>query len=135
MYSIGFSLHSKKTICASMNLDFFMAICQAPILSDIRPLFSILFWPCFKGKRSTSLWPRDAPNAWTCAHDLLNGSSNGEGPTDVQADGWITHEGSRRYSIREDSIRIGHDLVLSLLWWKKEQQLLDLGDEDEDEED
>lgn len=80
-----------------------------------------------------SLWPRDSPNAWTCAHDLLNGSSNREGPTDVQADGWIAHEGSRRYSIREDSIRIGHDLVLSLLWWKNEQQLLDLGDEDEED--
>lgn len=80
----------------------------------------------------TSIWPRDVPNAWTSAHDLLNGDAECEGPTDVQADGWITHEDSRRYSIREDSIRIGPNLVLSLLWWKNEQQLLDLDEGEQD---
>lgn len=76
------------------------------------------------------LRPRDIPGAYTCAHDLLNGTATGEAPTDVQADGWITHPLSRQYSIREHSLKIAYDLVLSLLWWKDERQLLDLDDED-----
>lgn len=73
---------------------------------------------------------RETPGAYTCAHDLLRGKSPAEGPTDVQADGWIDYPGAKRYTLREDSIPIGHNLVLSLLWWKDESQLLEL-DEDE----
>jgi Zn-dependent peptidase ImmA (M78 family) len=69
---------------------------------------------------------REKPGAYTVAYDLLRGTVTNEGPTDVQADGWITHPDSRRYLLREDSIRIGDHYVLSLLWWKVEQQLLDL---------
>lgn len=73
---------------------------------------------------------RGAPGAYTCAHDLLRGSSTAEGAADVQADGWINHPGARRYTLREDSVHIGHDIVLSLLWWKDERQLLDLDEEE-----
>lgn len=76
---------------------------------------------------------RDTPGAYTCAYDLLRGSSAAEGPTDVQSDGWISHPGARRYSLREDSVRIGHGLVLSILWWKDESQLLDLEEEGDGE--
>lgn len=74
---------------------------------------------------------RETPGAYTCAYDLLYGSSAAEGPTDVQADGWIDYPGAKRYMLREDSIPIGHDLVLSLLWWKDESQLLELDEDDE----
>jgi len=72
---------------------------------------------------------RDRPGAYTMAHDLLRSSTTSEGPTDVQADGWVMHPDSRRYLLREDSIRIGDLYVLSLLWWKDERQLLDLEEE------
>lgn len=74
---------------------------------------------------------RDTPGAYTCAYDLLRGGSVAEGPTQLQADGWIMHPDARRYSLCEDSIPIGHGLVLSLLWWKDESQLLDLDEESE----
>lgn len=61
----------------------------------------------------------------TCADELLRGGKC-EGPTDVQADGWIEHPTARRYTLKEDSRYIGNGLVLSLLWWKDECQLLDL---------
>jgi len=77
------------------------------------------------------IWPRDAAGVYTCAYDLFHGNHNEEPPTDVQADGWITHPQSRKYSIREHSKKISHDLVLTLLWWKNESQLLGL-QEDED---
>ncbi len=78
------------------------------------------------------IWPRDKPGAYTSAYDLLRGSKDIEGPVDVQADGWINHPMARQYTLREDSIRIGDNYVLSLLWWKDEHQLLDIS-EDEDE--
>jgi IrrE N-terminal-like domain len=77
-----------------------------------------------------ALWPRDTPGAYTCAYDLLGDSNVIEGPTDVQADGWFSHPDARRYTLREDSTPAGHGLVLSLLWWEDERQLLDLNNPD-----
>jgi Zn-dependent peptidase ImmA (M78 family) len=74
---------------------------------------------------------RDKPGAYTAAYDLLRGSAASEGSIEVQADGWIAHPESRRYLLREDSIRIGDLYVLSLLWWKDERQLLDLEGEND----
>ncbi len=74
---------------------------------------------------------REKPGAYTVAYDLLRGTAINEGPIDVQSDGWITHPDSRRYLLREDSIRIGDYYVLSLLWWKDERQLLDLEEDSE----
>lgn len=73
---------------------------------------------------------KDAPGGYTCAYELLRGGKNYEGPTDIQADGWIDHPTARRYTLREDSRHIGNGFVLSLLWWKDERQLLDLDDDE-----
>jgi hypothetical protein len=74
---------------------------------------------------------RENPGAYTDAYDLLRGNPTSNKPVDVQADDWITHPRSRYYSIREESVKVYDDLVLSLLWWKDESQLLDLSDEDD----
>lgn len=80
-----------------------------------------------------SLWPLEQPGRDTIAYDLLHGSDLSESPTAVCADGWIDHPDAHRYELQEDSIKFrilnGPDLVLSLLWWKNEQQLLDLEEE------
>lgn len=80
------------------------------------------------------LWPHDRVTPRTAAHDLLHGKALPSGPVDVCADGWFGYRNSDRYAIREDTVRITDEYVLSLLWWKDERQLLDLG-EDGDEED
>lgn len=72
---------------------------------------------------------RETPGAYTDAYDLLKGGTTSNQPVDVQADDWITHPRSRYYSIREHSLKVNNDLVLSLLWWKDERQLLDLSDD------
>jgi hypothetical protein len=77
------------------------------------------------------LWPKNTPGAYTSAYDLLRGSTSPEGPVDVQADGWINHPLARRYTLREDSMKLGDRLVLSLLWWKDEHQLLDISDDED----
>ncbi len=68
---------------------------------------------------------RDTPGKYTNAFELLQGKINTE-PGEVEASDWITHPQSHYYSIHEDSIKINSNLVLSLLWWKNEKQLLDL---------
>jgi Zn-dependent peptidase ImmA (M78 family) len=76
-----------------------------------------------------SLWPLEAPKPATTAVDLLRGKSE-EHAIPIQADGWIDHPRSRWYEVVEHSIRISSIGILSLLWWKDERQLLDLGDEE-----
>lgn len=77
------------------------------------------------------LWPRDEPGRDSVAYDLLKGTEQTEGSVDIYADQWINHRDSRRYSLQEDSIILGKTgLVLSLLWWKNEQQLLNLQEQD-----
>ncbi|HCA57822.1 MAG TPA: hypothetical protein DEP46_07570 [Blastocatellia bacterium] len=72
---------------------------------------------------------RDKPGAYTNAAELLSGRNPASGPTEIQASDWFTHPRSKYYSVVEDSVRIFEETVLSLLWWKNEQQLIDL-DED-----
>jgi Zn-dependent peptidase ImmA (M78 family) len=74
----------------------------------------------------TILWPLEQPGHDSVAYDLLRGPSSIRCPVDVYADQWIDHPNSRRYGIIEDSMKLSGDLVLSLLWWRDESQLLDL---------
>lgn len=78
-----------------------------------------------------ALWPHSRLNRLTIAYDLLHGNDVPPGSVDVGADGWLEHRDASRYSIREDSVRITEGLILTLLWWRDERQLVDL-DEDED---
>lgn len=73
------------------------------------------------------LWPQSEPGRHTVAYDLIHGSATTEGPVDVYADGWFEIRNANRYEVREDSRRISDRFVLSLLWWKDESQILDLG--------
>jgi hypothetical protein len=74
---------------------------------------------------------RDFPSEYTNAFDLLHGKISTANPETVQASDWVTHTRSRYYSLHEDSVRITEDLVLSILWWKDERQLLDLEEGEE----
>jgi hypothetical protein len=81
----------------------------------------------FTRSEDVKLWPRERFGAATVAFDLLeNLAALAPGPTEVCADGWIDHPEARRYEVVEDSRRIGSELVLSLIWWKDESELLDL---------
>lgn len=78
-----------------------------------------------------SIQLKDTPGSYTIAYDLLKGKTVGTNHEEVQASDWVTHPRSHYYSIHEDSIKIMDDLVLSLLWWKKEKQLLDIAEEED----
>lgn len=80
------------------------------------------------------LWPTDRIGPKTLALDLLRGDAGPGKPVDVSASAWFELEDASRYWIREDAVRIGRELVLSLLWWADEQQLLDLEADEPDTE-
>ena len=76
----------------------------------------------------TSLWPRDKPASYTIASDLLRGIFAPQHPVEVSSAGWFDYPGSDRYAIQEDSFQITPELVLSLLWWNVERQLIEMED-------
>jgi hypothetical protein len=77
------------------------------------------------------LWPRKIPGSSTQAHDLLHTAATSvSGPTEVDADEWFDHHDAHNYVVMEESFRVMPSLILSLIWWKNERQLLDL-EEDE----
>ncbi len=77
------------------------------------------------------LWPHDRVNPRTIAYDILRDNVPASGSVDVAADGWFGHRDAGRYAVREDSVRISSESVLTLIWWKDERQLLDLEEDEE----
>ena len=63
----------------------------------------------------------------TKAFDLLYGGSGISRPTPVDADAWINLRNSTGYIVHEHSTVTSDGNVLSLIWWKDESQLVDLG--------
>lgn len=92
-------------------------------------------WFSASGVVPRQLWPRDEPGASTVASKLLSGrlSKPPDNPIDVDADEWFAHRDAAQYTVKEDSIISYGELVLTLLWWKDESQLLALRGEDDDE--
>ncbi len=78
-----------------------------------------------------ALWPVDRPGQGTYAHDLLAGSDENEFSGEVDSDQWVTHDKADRYRVYEHSVRSSGGLVLSLVWWRNEKQIIDLDEEEE----
>ena len=72
------------------------------------------------------LWPVEKPGRDSGAISLFQNPEKNRETCDISADNWINHPDSFKYILREDSIKISADLVLTLLWWKDERQILDL---------
>jgi hypothetical protein len=81
--------------------------------------------PSVRGK----LWPVERPGSHTGAFRLLNSGQTQCGDLkDVRADEWINHPHADQYWIKEDSVAIRPQLILALLWWEDEQQLIDFAE-------
>jgi hypothetical protein len=80
-----------------------------------------------KGPRvPDDLWPCEQPGQDSVAFKLHAGAQVADRPVDLGADNWVAHPRSRLYTVREHSVRIMEGVVLSLIWWKNEEQLVDL---------
>lgn len=88
----------------------------------------------FARGQDVTLWPVRELHAQSAAYDLLSGAAP-VGPMEVAADLWIDHPAAARYVVVEDS-RVVREFVLTLLWWKDQDQLMQLlaAEEDTDSE-
>lgn len=78
-------------------------------------------------------WPLDRLDKDSFAYELLN-SNERRASGQVDASSWINIKNADEYSLQEDSIKFSESEVLSLIWWKNENQILDFHDEEEDSE-
>lgn len=72
------------------------------------------------------LFPSDQPGPGSAAHNIIQGGKAVSEPIDVKADQWFDYDGSDRYWISEDSFRVTEELVVSLIWWEDEDQIVDI---------
>jgi len=72
------------------------------------------------------IWPAKQLNHETTAFEVLFAGKEQRKPMEVDADAWVEHRDAYRYTVFEDSVKISDDAVLTLIWWKDEQQLIDL---------
>jgi len=79
-----------------------------------------------------SLWPREIPGKDSNAARLFRGINIEDSPSEKYADCWFSYNRSERYVIKEHSRRIPPNLVLTLLWWEDEKQILDIMDEEDE---
>lgn len=71
------------------------------------------------------IWPHKELSHNTQAFELLYGDGYETYPKLIDAEDWINYRYAEGYTVYEHSIKIGDDLVISLIWWKDEQMLID----------
>jgi hypothetical protein len=59
----------------------------------------------------------------TAAHEILHTGVPAVGPRELPCDAWIEFENPKNHRLIEDAVRVGPQIVLSLLWWKDEDQI------------
>ena len=80
------------------------------------------------------LWPVAHPGSSTVAARLLSGElRQSAGPETVDASEWINDPRAAEYALVEDSVLATGGMVLTLLWWKDESQLLDVNEDGEED--
>jgi IrrE N-terminal-like domain len=77
------------------------------------------------------LWPSQKPRPSTYAFDFLKGGMERELQGEVPAEAWFDHRTAEGHDIQEHSFRTSYGDVLSFLWWKNEQMLIDLEEYEE----
>lgn len=82
-------------------------------------------------RRSADLPPgikvRPVPGRETGAAKHANGEPCEEGPFQIGADEWFDHPVADEYEVLEDACEIAQGVVLTLVWWRDERMLRDLG--------
>lgn len=73
-----------------------------------------------------ALFPLTRPGRRSIAYDLLGGKQSPNKSIEVEADAWIDHPEARNYAVFEDSLFIAKDVILTVLWWQDESQIMDI---------
>jgi Zn-dependent peptidase ImmA (M78 family) len=89
-------------------------------------------WYVSSGDVRNKIWLEQRPGDGSLASALLRGEARSSLPTEVRADAWFNHRNANNYGIIEDSLLLTGGIVLTLLWWKDEVQLIDIDNEIEE---
>ena len=73
--------------------------------------------------------PHKLLDEYSFAHELMKGKSRSPAGGTVDADTSINHPRAGDYDVYESSVLIGPSRVLTLLWWKNEKMVEDLGND------
>ena len=75
-------------------------------------------------------YPHQVLDSDSEAFDIINGAKGDMSePTETSADIWIDKKNAEDYDLIEQSIKISDNLVLTVLWWKNEAQIIDAADD------
>ncbi len=85
-------------------------------------------WYKASGEIDKRLRPHRVLSKDTLAHELMQAPGYRESTEEVDADAWIDHPDASDYVLVESSIKVTAELVVTVLWWKDQAQLLDLDD-------
>lgn len=78
------------------------------------------------GSVPDEIWPVDQVDHETTAFENLFGNRGITASKEVDADSWINHRNSHRYTVTESSVLVAPDILMVMIWWKNEAQILDL---------
>lgn len=75
-------------------------------------------------------YPHQMLDSASEAFDLINGAKGDMcAPTETPADIWINKKNAEDYDLIEQSVKIADALVLTILWWKNEAQIIDAAED------
>jgi Zn-dependent peptidase ImmA (M78 family) len=82
-----------------------------------------------RGRGVPTILRPESVGRMTFAHDLMTRSVGARTTGEVYSDQWLSSV--ERHIVHEDSRLIGPELVLTLLWWKDEDPLIEIEEEQE----
>jgi len=88
-------------------------------------------WFVASGGINGKLWPNNNPGSGSIAYELVQHGLKTLPSRGVGADEWVSHPSSSRYWLHEDSRLFSDGLVLTLLWWRDESQIIDIDEVNE----
>ena len=89
-------------------------------------------WYVSSSGARNKIWLESHPGEGSLAYTLLRGKAKSLQAAEVRSDAWFNHRNARNYWIFEDSRLLADGIVLTLLWWKDETQLIDIDNEIEE---
>ena len=73
----------------------------------------------------------DVPRSQTVTATMFDDPNIPDDSDEIRADHWFTADRSENYYIHESCFRTGLDSIVTLPWWKDEQQIIDLNEAEE----
>jgi Zn-dependent peptidase ImmA (M78 family) len=89
-------------------------------------------WFVSSSEVKNKVWLEARPGEGSLAYSLLRGHTRSQPAKDVRSDAWFDHDKAQNYWIHEDSLLLFDGIVLTLLWWRDETQLIDIDQEIEE---